>query len=136
MLDTPALRRLEASDVVLGDGVGRITDAAWRRRVAWVPSIGGRQEGRGGRRSRIERGAVPAGGAARPAADNNAAGSSTVTCYAVICTGLPRGPCNPFQDHVAHWRQLFGDITQSVLANALTCALPIAVQPVGPDRCQ
>ncbi len=94
MLDTPALRRLEASDVVLGDGVGRITDAAWRRRVAWVPSIGGRQEGRGGRRSRIERGAVPAGGAARPAADNNAAGSSTVTCYAVICTGLPRGPCN------------------------------------------
>jgi hypothetical protein len=44
--------------------------------------------------------------------------------------------CTPFQDYVAHWRQLFGDITQSVLANALTCALPIAVQAVGPDRCQ
>ena len=42
----------------------------------------------------------------------------------------------PFQDYVAHWRQLFGDITQSVLASALTCALPIAVQAVGPDRCQ
>ena len=38
--------------------------------------------------------------------------------------------------YVAHWRQLFADITQSVLANALTCALPIAVQAVGPDRCQ
>lgn len=46
MADTPALRRLEASDVVLGDGVGRITDATWRRRVAWVPSIGvGRKGG-------------------------------------------------------------------------------------------
>ncbi len=32
--------------------------------------------------------------------------------------------CTPFQDYVAHWRQLFGDITRSVLANALTCALP------------
>src|SRR6266446_3325729 len=74
--DTPALRRLEASDVVLGDGVGRITDAP---------------------------GAVPAGGAARPAADNNAAGSSTVTCYAVICTGLPRGPCNRMGIRAQHY---------------------------------
>ena len=39
--------------------------------------------------------------------------------------------CTPFQDYVAHWRQLFGDITSSVLANALTCALTIAVQAVG-----
>jgi len=44
--------------------------------------------------------------------------------------------CTPFQDYVAHWRQLFGDITQSVLANALTCASAIAVQAVGLDRCQ
>jgi hypothetical protein len=41
--------------------------------------------------------------------------------------------CTPFQDYIAHLRQLFGDITQSVLANALTCALTIAVQAVGLD---
>jgi len=44
--------------------------------------------------------------------------------------------CTPFQDHVAHWRRLFGDITQSVLANALTYASPVAVRAAGPDRCQ
>src|SRR5258708_4858194 len=43
----------------------------------------------------------------------------------------------PFKTMLRIWRQLFVDITQSVLltqsvlANALTCALPIAVQAVG-----
>ena len=34
----------------------------------------------------------------------------------------------PFKTMLRIWRQLLVVITQSVLANALTCALPIAVQ--------
>ena len=43
--------------------------------------------------------------------------------------------CTPFQDYVAHWRQCWGNYVERIDQRS-TCALTIAVQAVGLDRCQ